>query len=232
MIDFAPWNEMLQTYVNDQGRVDYGRWQAAAAQDLDQWLTSVNQVDWSALPRESAIAFLINLYNALTIQQVLQKYPLDSIRPTFWGIPNWLAFLRFFSKPVYRLRGRSLSLNVIEHDWLRQQWDEPRIHFALVCAAVGCPLLRSGAYWPESLNAQLEADAHRFINHPAKVRYDAASQTLFCSQIFKWYKADFLTVADSTAAYINRYLTDGQVPLPAQIAYLPYSWQLNQRTSS
>lgn len=223
---------MLQEYVSDQGQVDYTRWQKEAAQELDQWLTSVQKTDLQMLDHESAIAFLINLYNALTIQQVLQKYPIRSIRPTILRIPNWLAFWRFFNKKIYTLNGQVLSLNTIEHDILRSHFHEPRIHFALVCASVGCPLLRAEAYFPGRLTMQLEEDAQRFINNPDKVRYDAANQTLCCSKIFKWYKQDFLAVAGSVVAYINRYYMNGKLPDNAQIAYLPYSWSLNQRTSS
>jgi hypothetical protein len=230
--DFTPWNDMLQTYVDDEGQVNYAGWQRESARDLDQWLADVCPTHLEALARETAIAFLINLYNALTIQQVLQTYPIQSIRPTILGIPNWLAFLRFFTRPIYHLNGRSLSLNALEHGILRRKFSEPRIHFALVCASIGCPLLRAEAYWPDRLTAQLEEDAYRFIDNPSKVHYDTTSQTLYCSKIFKWYKADFLTVADSVAAYIYRYQTEIEMPSSVTIAYLPYSWELNQRTSS
>lgn len=232
MMNFAPWDQMLRDYVNDQGRVDYARWQQESAQELDQWLAANREVDIEVLDRESAIAFLINLYNALTIQQVLQKYPIDSIRPSFLGIPNWLAFLRFFIKKRYVLKGQSLSLNAIEHTILRERFQEPRIHFALVCASEGCPLLRSGAYWPDQLNQQLEEDANRFINNPDKVRYEPGDQMLYCSKIFKWYQEDFLTVADSIQTYISRYLADAEPSPTIPVTYLPYSWRLNQRTSS
>ncbi len=223
---------MLQEYVSDQGQVDYARWQKEAAQELDQWLASVQQTHLQMLDHESAIAFLINLYNALTIQQVLQKYPIRSIRPTILSIPNWLAFWWFFNKKIYTLNGHALSLNTIEHDILRSRFQEPRIHFALVCASEGCPLLRAEAYFPGRLTMQLEEDAQRFINNPDKVHYDAAKQTLCCSKIFKWYKQDFLAVAGSVVAYINRYSIGDKLLSNTPIAYLPYSWSLNQRTSS
>jgi len=232
MVDWTPWNRLLQEYVNDRGRVDYARWQREAASELDQWLASVSHTDLQSLERATAIAFLLNLYNALTIQQVLQRYPIDSIRPQILGIPNWLAFLRFFNRKNYLLNGQKVSLNGLEHDRLRSQFDEPRIHFTLVCASVGCPWLRPGAYWPDQLDAQLDEDARQFIHNPDKVRYDAESGVLYCSKIFKWYAEDFLQEAYTIAAYINRYRPDAPVPEAAPIKYLPYSWQLNQRTSS
>ena len=226
-LNFSTWDSLLQKYVDDRGRVAYGRWQQESLPKLEQWLTDMSGMDLQKLERAQAIATLLNLYNALTIRQVLYQYPIASIRPKFLGVPNWLAFLRFFTKTVYTLNSQSLSLNNLEHDILRQHFLDPRIHFALVCASIGCPLLRAGAYIPSMLTEQLNEDCDRFINNPDKVRYDAASQTLFCSKIFKWYKADFLTVADSIVEYCDRYYTAGQLPASVTVRYLPYSWELN-----
>ncbi len=230
---------MLREYVKD-GAVDYARWQAESAEALDCWLADVSAVDIEALERNSplaepaneGIAFLINLYNALAVRQVLQKYPIESIRPTVLGIPNWISFLLFFKKTVYTLNGRSLSMDGIEHGILRDRYSEPRMHFALVCVSQGCPLLRANAYQPEHLSAQLQEDAQRFINNPNKVRYDAANNILHCSKIFKWYQKDFLTQSATIGDYIQRYLPDASIPQTVDIRYLPYSWRLNQRTSS
>lgn len=230
-LNLATWDNLLRKYVNDQGQVAYGPWQQESLAELEQWLTEVMDVDLQALDSRQAIAFLLNLYNALTIRQVLNQYPINSIRPQVLGIPNWLAFLRFFTRTVYTLNGQSLSLNTIEHRILRQQYPEPRMHFALVCASIGCPLLRPEAYVPDRLTDQLEEDRERFINNPDKVRYDAASKTLYCSKIFKWYQTDFLTVADSIPTYITRY-SKTQLPPAVTMVYLPYSWNLNQCLSS
>ncbi len=136
MLDFTPWNTLLQTYADDQGRVDYARWQQQALPDLNAWLASLpNTLD--GLASEDSLALLINLYNALTIQQVLKRYPIDSILPQVLGLPNWLAFWRFFNRSLYMLDGKSVSLNNLEHDLLRPQFKEPRLHFALVCASGG-----------------------------------------------------------------------------------------------
>ena len=231
MVDFTPWDKMLQTYVQ-HGAVDYKRWKKESAQALSQWLDKVKATDVDKMERESMIAFLVNLYNALVIEQILQKYPIDSIRPTFLGIPNWISFLLFFKKSIYRLNEQPVSLDNVEHGILRDRYTEPRIHFAVVCAAQGCPLLRGSAYLPETLDVQLTEDADRFINNPEKVRYDAASQTLYCSKILKWYESDFLTQERSIRGYIQRYIREQQIPSDAKIEYLPYDWHLNQRMSS
>jgi len=221
---------MLRTYVAE-GEVDYARWQKESAGALDQWLDSIRSVELDSMDRESAIAYLINLYNALVIKQVLQKYPIDSIRPEIFGVPNWASFALFFKRPVYSLGDRSLSLDNIEHGILRDRYDEPRIHFALVCAATSCPLLRAEAYTPELVLDQLEEDAQRFINNSTKVSYDAVGNTLYCSKIFQWYEKDFVAQSGSIANYIQGYLSEATIPAAASLVYLPYSWQLNdQRT--
>jgi hypothetical protein len=227
---FEPWNQMLRQYVDVQGRVNYSAWQAEAASDLKDWLKQTFGLDRpNHLTANQQLATWINLYNALVIDQVLDQYPIDSIRPTVLGIPNWIAFLRFFQKP-YRIGDQTYSLNRIEHGILRQQFSEPRIHFALVCAAVGCPLLRNEAYQPEYIQEQLEADAKRFINNSAKVNYQPP--ILYCSKIFKWYKSDFLKKSNSLPEYLQSYLTQPIDFKTVQIRYLDYDWQLNQRMSA
>jgi len=228
MIDYSVWDQLLKEYVNNEGKVDYKRWQREAKEDLKQWLNSISDFEPTQVTSEEGLTFLINLYNALVIVQILKKYPIDSIIPRFLGIPNWISFFRFFSQPVYQFQNQSLSLNDIEHKMLRKQWQEPRIHFALVCAAIGCPLLRNEAYQPKRVLEQLEAEASRFINNPNKVKYIPESNLLQCSKIFKWYEKDFLKVASSVPSYINQY---SSIPIneSVSIKYFPYSWQLNEQ---
>jgi hypothetical protein len=234
MLNFEPWDRMLHQYVDAEGRVNYQAWQVESAGDLQHWLRQLSQITLPDYPDSNQrLALWINLYNALVIDQILQKYPISTIRPQILGISNWIAFFQFFSRPTYALGDRDYSLNTIEHGILRPQFQDPRIHFALVCAAVGCPLLRNEAYQPERIQTQLNEDATRFINNPAKVRFDAGTQTLYCSKIFKWYRQDFLKVATSIQAYVNPFLA-AAVPLSdaTPLRYLDYDWSLNQRISS
>lgn len=233
MIDFEPWDKLLRQYVDAQGRVDYSAWKKEQPQALTNWLSSKKHL--AAKPNSDhseQLAVWINLYNAFTISAILERYPLKSILPQFLGIPNWLALLWFFQRRTYYIFGRHYSLTQIENQILRDKLQEPRIHFAIVCASVGCPLLRAGAYFPEQVIKQLDEDARRFINNPEKVRYDSHSKTLYCSKIFKWYRQDFLKVASSIPEYIGSYLNT-EVPLRAStpISYLDYDWSLNQRIS-
>jgi Protein of unknown function, DUF547 len=234
MLNFETWNNLLDKYVDSQGRVNYQKWKVESTEELTDWLDRASQIDLQQYPDPNQqLALWINLYNALTIAQILKQYPIKSILPKVLGIPNWIAFFWFFSCPVYTLREKRYSLNDIEHKILRPKFNDPRIHFALVCASIGCPLLRNEAYFPKDVQTQLEEDARRFINNPDKVSYDSQSQTLYCSKIFKWYGQDFLKVTDSIPQYIQNYLS-GNVELNAStpIRYLDYDWSLNQRTSS
>lgn len=227
-IDFEPWHLLLTRYVNAQGQVDYQSWKTdeGAIAQLKTWLASLQTTNLETIEPNTSLALLLNLYNALTIRQVLKKYPIESIRPTILGVPNWISFKLFFSSSIYKLRDQNLSLDDIEQNVLRKKFSEPRIHFALVCASSGCPQLRNEAYWPSKVRQQLEQDAQQFIRNREKVRYDAQTNTLYCSKIFKWYEKDFLSAASSIAEYIQKYSPQQILP-SAQIEHLPYSWQLN-----
>jgi Protein of unknown function, DUF547 len=229
-IDLRIWDELLQRYVDDLGRVNYRRWKAEGADVLRAWLESLADVDLADFTDADArLALWLNAYNAIAISQVLEVYPIASIRPKVLGIPNWLSFLDFFTRSNTIVGGKKYSLNQIEHAILRPEFAEPRIHFALVCASVGCPLLRRGAYFPESVRTQLEADASRFIHNPDKVRYDAQKKTLYLSKIFKWYDEDFVKAAGSVAEYVGGYLgPEAAVGDGWAIVFLPYDWNLNR----
>ena len=229
-IDLRIWDELLQRYVDDLGRVNYQRWKVEGADVLRVWLESLADVDLADFTDADArLALWLNAYNAIAISQVLEVYPIASIRPKVLGIPNWLSFLDFFTRSNTIIGGKKYSLNQIEHAILRPEFAEPRIHFALVCASVGCPLLRRGAYFPESVRTQLEADASRFIHNPDKVRYDAEKKTLYLSKIFKWYGEDFVKAAGSVAEYVGGYLgPEATVGDGWAIVFLPYDWNLNR----
>lgn len=233
MINFDTWNQLLSQYVDSKGRVDYAAWKSESSTILNQWLGEIKQSDFTSINSDQELALWINLYNAFTVASILESYPITSIQPKIWGIPNFLAFAWFFYRPTHKVGDSYYYLNQIEHRILRKKFNEPRIHFALVCASLGCPLLRNEAYYGETVQNQLEDDARRFINNPDKVRYEASTQTLYCSKIFKWYKKDFLQVAASIPDYIRSYLkTDIVSSEEIVIAYLDYDWNLNQQPNS
>jgi Protein of unknown function, DUF547 len=173
------------------------------------------------------LAFWINAYNAFAIQEVLARYPIDSVRPTFVGIPE----RSFFTDAKHGVGGKNYSLDQIENDVLRTL-GEPRIHFAIVCASFSCPKLRSEAYDPRRLNGQLDEQAIAFINDPTRNQFDAANGSAKLSKIFDWFKGDFEAVG-GVASYLAKFaegdaktvLQNGQV----SISFLPYDWRLNKQ---
>jgi hypothetical protein len=173
------------------------------------------------------MAFLINAYNAYTVEKILTRYPdLKSIRDfgTVFGNP-WKD--RFF-----RLLGREASLDGIEHEMLRKPgaYDDPRVHFAVNCASIGCPMLREEAYVAARLDRQLEEQAARFLSDHSRNRF--SNGRLEVSKIFDWFKEDFgvrekflarfaQALADSPEA--QRAVAEGRAPL----SFLDYDWTLN-----
>ena len=128
------------------------------------------------------------------------------------------------------LKGGNISLDDIEHRTLRTDFKEPRIHFALVCAARSCPPLRSEAYRAADLDRQLDDQGRTFLNDPRKNRFDPATKTLYLSRIFDWFHGDFEAAAGSVKAYATRYLDDPRAKRPeVEIEFLSYDWSLNDQ---
>ena len=174
------------------------------------------------------LAFFINAYNAYTLQLIIDHYPVKSIKDigSFFKGP--------WDQPAVRLFGRTLTLNNLEHDIIRKDYPDPRIHFALVCAAHGCPPLRDEAYVADHLEEQLDDQARQFLATPAKNRVDAGARTVYLSPIFKWYGADFEKKHGSVLAALEPYWPKASVGALAQghfkIRYSDYDWSLNQTT--
>ncbi len=233
------WDALLKKHVVvlDGGRasqVDYAG-MARERADLQRYLGSLSGVPQSQLEawsRAEKMAFLINAYNAFTIEKVLMRYPaIESIRDfgKVFGNP--------FRDEFFTLLGRKRSLNDIEHRLLRPVFREPRVHFGVNCASVGCPMLREEAYVGARLEAQLEDQAHRFLSDRKRNRYNERSGRLEVSRIFDWFSEDFEPreryfapyaglLADSPQA--GRIIAEGAAPF----AFLDYDWTLNDSRSS
>lgn len=188
-ISHTTFDNLLQRYVDDDGLVCYSQWQDSCCDEsrLQAYIHSLTKFDPS-IPssNEAMMAFYINAYNALTIWGVLHEYPVASIQQIDGKRTQFAIFddLQFWAGHQY------LSLNGIENDILRPLGD-PRIHFALVCAAKGCPRLRNRAYTAEQLHFQLEDNAREFFSDRNRFHISKRTRTVKMSPILKWYRDDF-----------------------------------------
>lgn len=239
----AAWTALLRKHVRllRNGQATQVRYAGFASDRsaLKAYLDAVSAVPEAAFKSFSAgrqQAFLINAYNAFTIELILERYPnLQSIRDlgALFSTPWKRKFVPLF--------GQRFSLDDIEHDMLRRRgrYDDPRVHFAVNCASIGCPALREEAFVAERLDAQLDEQALRFLSDRSRNRYDSARKRLEVSKIFDWYGEDFRLGhrgVTSLPAYLGRF-ADQLADLPAdretiriggaQIVFLDYDWRLN-----
>lgn len=236
--DHSVWDRVLRQYVTEDGRVDYGALKANRA-EFDGYIAQVavrspesHPQDFST--REAQLAYWINAYNALTIRGIIDHWPTKSVRD--------LGFLfAFFRRDDYTVGGKKVSLNYIENEVIRKQFSEARIHFALVCASLGCPKLRREAYTPERLEQQLEDGARYFINEARNLKIDAERNRVTVSKIFDWYGGDFekYVKAKGTSEtghpildYIRQHASEANrralesLKKPS-VDYADYSWTIN-----
>jgi Protein of unknown function, DUF547 len=232
----AAWSALLARHVKlldtrgSASRVDYAgfeRDRVALGVYLAQ-LARVTPAELAALPRADQMALLINAYNAATIELILTEYPKHASIKDYGSL-----FRSAWQKPFVRLLGETLSLDQIEHEHLRGKrgYGEPRVHFAVNCASISCPMLREEAYVGARLDAQLDEQAVRFLSDRTRNRFEPAARRLALSAIFDWYGGDF--AGGDVRAFLARYeaalgaspgaLTRGRV----ELEFLAYDWRLN-----
>ena len=241
----AAWDALLKKHVSwapggHASTVSYTGFQqdrGALKAYLDT-LSAVSRQEFDGWSKPQRLAFLINAYNAFTVELILTRYPdLKSIRDLGSLIRSpW-------KKQFFALLGGPRSLDDIEHGMIRAKgaYDDPRIHMGVNCASIGCPALRPEAYVAERLDAQLDDQVLRFLSDPARNRYNAERRMLEVSKIFDWYRGDFeqgYRGIDSVEAFLAAYAAQlAQRPEDQQairakkvkIAYLEYDWTLNDR---
>jgi hypothetical protein len=225
--DHAAWDAQLKKNVivlegGKASQLRYGNVDRGALKAYLASLSKVEEKEFKSWPREEQMAFLINAYNAFTVEKILTRYP---------DIASIWDFGKIFGNPFkdefFTLLGRKMSLDAIEHGTLRKSYREPRVHYALNCASVGCPMLREEAYVGSRLERQLEEQAVRFLSDRSRNRW--RDGRLEVSKIFDWFKEDF----EPRQAYFARYAAvlgypGGEVPL----SFLDYDWSLNDSRSS
>jgi hypothetical protein len=218
--DHTAWNGIASTYVTEQGRFDYTGL-AASTEDLDAldaYLGAVAEASLSDLSEAEKLAFWINAYNANTVKGVLDNRPLDSV----------MNAEGFFDSVTIRVAGLDLTLNDLENERIRAVFQEPRIHFAVNCASLGCPPLRPAAFTGAMLEQQLEEQAHAFVRSTSQ--YRANEMEVHLSRIFEWFGGDF-DATGGVRAFVASHLDDDEaaaVRIEANVlVFTDYDWQLN-----
>lgn len=215
------WDALMKDFVVD-GHVNYKEL-LKNRERLDIYLihlqAHVPSANWS---REEQLAYWINAYNAFTIKIVLDHFPLNSIKDISGKLQIPLVNTTWDINFI-EIGDKKLSLNDIEHRILRKEFNEPAIHFAIVCASVSCPPLRSGAYFADKIDKQLNEQALAFINDKSKNLI--AVNHIEISKLFNWFEGDF-TKTGSLVDFLNKYAAT-KINKDAKIDYLDYDWSLN-----
>jgi len=208
----AAFSDLLKRYVSAAGNVDYAGLKKEHAA-LDAYLSALSKnTPASSWSRNEKLAYWINAYNAVTLDLILDNYPLTKITDLDKGKP--------WDKKIVTLGDERYTLNQIENEIIRPQFNEPRIHFAVNCAAASCPPLRNEAFVASKLESQLEEQTRSFIRNEA---YNALSgKTLRASKIFDWYGEDFGDLNEFFGKYMN-------LPSDANIEFTEYNWSLNKQ---
>ncbi len=229
-------------YVNNgnASQVSYAgfsRDRAALKAYLDA-ISAVPEATYKTWTKPQQLSFLINAYNAYTIELILTKYPnVKSIRD-LGG-----TFSKPWSLKFFQLFGKDTTLDNIEHDMIRADgvFNDPRIHVGVVCASIGCPMLRNEVFTAEKIDAQLDDGMKRFFSDRTRNRYSADSKKLEISKIFDWYKKDFVkgfkgfaSLEGTLGKYADQLSDDAAVRADIKagkvaIAYLDYDWNLNDK---
>lgn len=216
------WDRLLNKHVKD-GIVDYDGF-ARDGKQLDRYLDGLSKANVQNLSSNERLAFWINAYNAFTVKLILNHYPVSSIRKISrpWKRKEWNA------------AGQVLSLDQIEHEILRKQFKEPRIHFAIVCASIGCPDLQSFAYVDSTLDDQLTLAARQFFHSPKhfEIQEDGSGIIIRISKIFSWFGDDFGAAKDDRVRFMLPFLdtSTAQKIKKAEnikLKYKNYDWGLN-----
>lgn len=225
--DHSAFDALLHKHVDKDGWIDYEGLRSEAA-SLDTYIASLAKAPFADFDRDEKLALLINAYNAFTLRLILDYYPIKSIK----DIPS----AKRWDAKRWRVGPMTLSLNQIEHEQIRPKFAEPRIHFALVCAAIGCPKLRNEAYQAQRIEEQLEDQTRYVHSHDRWYRYQSGAKDVRLTKLYNWYGSDFKQVAGSVLDFAARYSSPLQAALDKDkkphIRWLNYDWTLNDRKNN
>jgi len=220
IINHDVWDQLLQKYVSEEGKVNYKGFvqdSVLLKKYLNDLSTHAPGNNWT---ENEKLAYWINAYNAFTVELIINHYPIKSIK----DISNGIAFVNSpWDIKFFKIGGIDFDLTTIEHEILRKEFNEPRIHFAINCASISCPRLKNKAFVAENINEQLEEVTTSFINNPSK--NNITEQRTQLSKIFDWFQSDF-NKEGSLIDYIKKY--NPLITESNDIEYLDYNWGLNE----
>lgn len=207
-------------------RINYAMVSKTDRNLLKQYLEELSAYTITEFPRNQQLPYWINLYNALTVDVILQHYPVDSIRdidisPGFFSDGPW-------GRKLITIQQQKLSLNDIEHRIIRPIWKDMRIHYALNCASIGCPNLQTVSFTAETIDSLLNKAMHDYVNHPRGVRVTESELTV--SSIYSWFQEDFGSSEQNVLKHLNQYANTKlrkQLDSITFISHYEYDWSLN-----
>ena len=245
-------SRVLKTFVDDQGMVDYSALKKDAS-DLEKYYLLLSEYSPDSHPRlfptdQDRLAYWINAYNAAVIKIVLTYYPIDTVKDIkppllFFFLPRESGFFLF---QKIRIGGEDMRLYTMENSIIRKRFNDPRIHFALNCASLGCPRLPRNAFVSGTLNQQLDDAARKFLSEDRNVNIDHEKGTVTLSSIFEWYRSDFLewyrrknpNEVATLQKYIGIHLSpDKRTEIMERtgaysVKFSPYDWHLNDQKTT
>ncbi|MEZ5994117.1 MAG: DUF547 domain-containing protein [Hyphomonadaceae bacterium] len=231
----AAYDALLARYVvasaDGVNRVRYASWRANSADvaALNAYVAALESAQPSRMPRDARFAYWVNLYNAVTLQIVLENYPVASIRDIRSRTLDPRGLRGPWRTQRVTVEGQRLTLDQIENAILRRQFHEPRVHYAINCASIGCPNLMARAWRAETLDADLDQAARAYVNHPRGVSVDAQGR-IRASRIYQWFADDFGSDGAQVLAHVRRYASPALragLSDAADIASYDYDWRLN-----
>ena len=248
---YEKFDALLGAYVDDRGLVDYGALQEDRG-DLDAFIRSMGSLDeeaFDAWAERERLAFWINAYNAITLLRIIDHYPIEK--------GGLISAFRFPANSIRQISGvwtdlttavmgKPITLDRIEHEILREEFREPRIHAAIVCAARSCPPLRNEAFRAERLEEQLAEQSRRFLASDSHFRIDREREKVYLSPILDWFGEDFVGVYNTGSEisqrgtergaaleYVSRYISDEDARFllseDYSVSFLSYDWTLNEQ---
>ncbi|MCB0278573.1 MAG: DUF547 domain-containing protein [Calditrichaeota bacterium] len=239
--DFSRYDHLLKQVVNTEGLVNYTALQSKYKPELAKLVQQFAHVSPDNNPElfktePEQLAYWINAYNLSILKLIAHEYPVKSIKDIYavLGIAGELVW----TKSIHTLGGKDYSFNEIEHDIIRKRFNEPRIHFAINCASMGCPLMQNYAFLPDKLDGQFNEAMSDFFKSDRHFKIDNHNKTLYLTKIFEWFSEDFYNEDNGETIYKflianapDRSLAKKLNSIKAgyRIEYLDYSWDLNSQ---